>query len=82
MKLFKELIDNPRQILRLHGISAVIFFVGMGSVLWAENSVEPSLQQELIALLGVGLVGLGFTSALLAQIALIISRIKGPSEPS
>lgn len=72
----KELIDDQRKTLRLYALGALLFFIGLGLIQWADQLMEPSLQQESYALLGTFIGGLGFFTAMLAQILLIIYRFK------
>ncbi|MDO3386498.1 hypothetical protein QWI17_11685 [Gilvimarinus sp. SDUM040013] len=56
-------------------LGAMIFFCGMVTIYIASQSMEPSLQQELITLLGVVVVGIGFAIAMLAQARILFSRL-------
>lgn len=52
-----------------------LFFCGMVILYGASQLLTPSLQQELVVLLGLVVGGLGFVVAMLAQIRMTISRI-------
>jgi len=73
---FKELLDDQPQILRLYGTGAALFFVGIGFIIWADQMLAPSLDQEAIALMGTAVGGLGFITAMSAQLLLIVNRFK------
>ena len=72
----KQLTADQRKILRLYVLGALLFFIGLGLIQWADKLMEPSLQQEGYALLGTFIGGLGFFTAMLAQIFLIINRFR------
>ena len=79
--MLKALIDDTRKILKLYGLGAVLFFLGVGFIQWAHKMVAPSLQQELIVLAALGLGGIGFCIAMFAQCLLIIHRFKNMGKP-
>ena len=56
-------------------LGAMLFFLGMVMIYIAHQLWTDSLQQELITLTGVIVVGLGFLIAMMAQIRMIISRM-------
>jgi hypothetical protein len=70
----KQLIEDQRKTLKLFALGALLFFIGIGIIQWADKLMEPSLEQEAYALLGVFVGGLGFTTSITAQIFLIIHR--------
>lgn len=51
-----------------------LFFCGMVVVYGSHQALAPSLHQEVMVLVGLVVVGIGFIMAMLAQIRLIISR--------
>jgi uncharacterized membrane protein YcjF (UPF0283 family) len=71
-----DLIADDRKTLRLYALGALLFFIGLGVIQWADKLLEPSLQQESYALVGTVVGGLGFVIAMLAQVLLIINRFK------
>lgn len=73
-KKLKELLQDTRKILRLYGLGALLFFIGLGTIQGADRLFEPSLQQESYALLGLLVGGTGFLIAMFAQILLIVQR--------
>ncbi|MGS2717941.1 hypothetical protein ACVBE9_07205 [Eionea flava] len=56
-------------------LGAVIFFWGLIVMYSGSQLLSPSLTQELVILLGLVLLGVGFLIALLAQIRMLIGRI-------
>ena len=58
-------------------LGAMVFFFGMVVVYIAVNLIPPSLQQELVLLLGLLIGGLGFIIAMMAQVRMLISRLLG-----
>ncbi len=76
LNAFKELLDQPRQVLKVYGVGAVLFFLGIGFIIYADRAFPPSLQQEIVALAGTATAGLGFFTAMAAQLLLILSRLK------
>ena len=79
----KALLDDQRKTLRLYALGALLFFIGVGFIQGADKLMQPSLQQEVYALLGVAVAGLGFVTAMIAQLLLIASRFRnmGNREP-
>ena len=73
----KELLNDQRKTLKLYALGALLFFIGLGLIQWADQLIEPSIQQEAYALLGTAVGGLGFFTAIFAQILLIINRFQG-----
>ncbi len=53
----------------------IYFAVGMMSVLMANTYLTPSVQQELVILMGLGLGVIGFFMAILAEVRLLIARL-------
>lgn len=66
--------DNQQQNVWIFTCGAVIFFIGMGLILFADNSLAPSIAQELIALLGLLLSILGGIAAAFGYISLSVLR--------
>lgn len=64
-----------QQCFRQFKLGAMLFFTGLVGLYIAQTSMEDSLQQELVALGGVIMAGLGFLLAMLAQIRMLISRL-------
>jgi hypothetical protein len=75
-KKFEGLIDDQRKILKLYAVGALLFFIGIGLIQWADRLIEPSLQQESYALLGTIVGGSGFFTSMIAQVLLIILRFR------
>lgn len=55
-------------------VGAVVFFMGMGIILYAENALAPSIGQEIIVLLGFVLATLGGFAALVGYLSLSLLR--------
>lgn len=69
-------------------LGAVAFFFGMGIIVYAENSLAPSLGQEIIVLFGFILAIIGGFAAIIGYLSLSLlrflrfasrERIKAPS---
>ena len=75
-ELIRELIDDQRKTLRMYALGALLFFIGVGLIQGADKLIQPSLQQESYALLGIVVGGGGFFIAMTAQVFLIIHRFK------
>lgn len=67
--------QKERENLRLFVLGAAIFFAGMGLIVLAQKWFLPSLQQELVSLLGLVLAVGGGVCATLGYIALSVLRI-------
>ncbi len=76
LKAIVELLDDQRKTLKLFALGALLFFIGLGIIQWGNKLFEPSLEQEVYVLLGTILGGMGFFTALTAQVLLIIFRFK------
>lgn len=72
----RELLDDTRKILKLYGFGALLFFIGLGSIVGADTLFSPSLQQEVYVLLGLIVGGCGFLIAITAQLLLIWQRFR------
>jgi len=72
--MLKELLSDTRKILKLYGLGALLFFIGIGFIQSGANMITPSLEQEVIVLVGVVFGGMGFIIAMAAQCGLIIHR--------
>jgi len=64
-----------RQSFQQFKLGAMLFFTGFVGLYIAQTAVSDSLQQELLALGGIVMAGLGFLIAMLAQIRMLISRL-------
>jgi len=67
--------DNPRQNLVILGIGFATFFFGFVVLGAAEYALESSLTQELVALLGLIIIGAGIILAAFGYLSLSILRI-------
>jgi len=75
-KALQTLIDDQRLVMKIYACGALLFFVGFAFIIYADRSIAPSLQQEIYMLLGALVGGAGFTTAMTAQLLLIIGRFK------
>ncbi len=55
-------------------VGAVLFFLGMGIMLYAEHALAPSIGQEIIVLVGLVLAVLGGLAALVGYLSLSLLR--------
>ena len=62
-----ELTKNPQPLFKFYGIGGLLFFIGFCSILAAEHKFEPSINQELVALGGSLLAGIGFITVMITQ---------------
>jgi hypothetical protein len=75
-KRIADLLSDQRKILKLFALGALIFFIGIGFIQWADKLIEPSLKQESYMLLGMITGAMGFSISMIAQCFLIIHRFK------
>ncbi|MCF7981596.1 MAG: hypothetical protein K9K86_06395 [Pseudomonadales bacterium] len=67
--------ENQKQNFLLLIIGAGTFFFGAGIIIWADNSIAPSVEQEIIALAGTLLSLTGVLTALLGYLGLSLFRL-------
>lgn len=67
--------EQQKQNLQLFLVGAGIFFLGAGLILWADQGLAPSIEQELIALLGLLGCIAGAAIALLGYLGLSLFRL-------
>lgn len=72
----KALINDGYKAFRLLVAGAIMCIVGLLLLVWTENSLPDSLRRELIALLALGLAGLGLFTVVTAHICLLIYRLR------
>lgn len=65
------------EIFKRFVISVSVFAFGAMMVLLAESNIEPSIKQEVVALIGVILASLGGAYAFIHYLALLFSRLRG-----
>lgn len=80
--MLNELLNDTRKILKIFGLGAVLFFVGVAFIQWANTMVPVSLEQEVIVLIGVTISGAGFITSITAQCLLIAQRFKNMGNPN
>jgi hypothetical protein len=66
--------------IKLFAASTVLFFTGFGTFIWSDQNLEPSLQQELVALAGILIGSTGFIGAIFAQVHMVIGRLRKPAK--
>lgn len=74
--MIEKLLNNTRKILKLFGLGALLFFIGIAFIQWANEMIAPSLQQEVVAFIGLFIAGSGFIISITAQCLLIAQRFK------
>jgi cytochrome c biogenesis protein CcdA len=83
--------DKQAENVWIFTLGAVFFFFGMGIILYSENTIVPSLGQELIVLFGFILAILGGIAAIMGYLSLSLlrflrfasrERIKAPTDES
>jgi drug/metabolite transporter (DMT)-like permease len=67
--------DNPRRNLNRVLSGAAVFFLGLALIYLANHDFTPSLEQELVALMGLVLTVIGGILAAVGYISLSILRI-------
>jgi uncharacterized membrane protein YczE len=73
---FYRYLDVPlKQSFKQFRLGSMIFFAGLVVIFAASQLLHPSLAQELITLLGLLVVGLGFIIAILAQVRMLLARL-------
>ncbi len=64
-----------KSVFKQFRLGLALFFVGLVIIYAAYQTQPPSLQQEIITLIGIIVVAFGFLMAMLAQIRMLIIRI-------
>lgn len=68
-------VGKERKFLTLFSIGASLFFAGAGLMIFADNRMTPSLDQELVTLAGLVASILGITAAAIGYITLTLLRL-------
>ena len=71
----KRRAENPQQNLLLLGIGFVVFFAGILLLGIAEYALKSSLAQEILALLGLIIIGVGIILAAIGYLSLSVLRV-------
>lgn len=71
----KNRAENPQQNLLLLGIGFVVFFAGILLLGIAEYALKSSLAQEVLALLGLIIIGVGIILAAIGYLSLSVLRV-------
>ena len=74
-RFYAHYTQAPATLFPKFKLGAVIFFIGLVVIYSGYQLLLPSLAQELVTLLGLVLIGVGFTLAMLIQIRMLIGRI-------
>ncbi len=80
IKLIKSLNVNrlpPRDVFKRFVFSVSLFAAGAMLILLAESNIEPSIKQELVALLGLVLACLAGVYTFFLYLVLLFSRLRG-----
>ena len=72
--LFEHYSAPIEDIFKQFRLGAIAFGIGIALVIAANATMEPSVQQELLALVGLVGGGLGFVIAMMAQLRMMIGR--------
>ncbi len=73
--LYQHYITPPEQVFPRFKLGAMIFFLGLVIIYSGSQLLEPSLLQEIMTLIGLTTIGLGFLIAMMAQVRMLIGRI-------
>lgn len=73
--LYQHYTAPLTRILKQFRAGAILFAVGLATVLLANASLAPSVKQEVIVLAGLVVGGCGFVLAMMAQVRMIIARV-------
>jgi hypothetical protein len=73
--LYQHYITPPEQVFPRFRLGAMIFFWGLIFIYGGSQLLTPSFTQELVILLALILIGIGFLMALMAQVRMLIGRI-------
>ena len=73
--LYHHYTETPEKVFPRFKLGAMIFFLGLVIFYGAVNLLQESLLQELVVLVSLITVGIGFIIAMMAHIRFIIGRI-------
>jgi hypothetical protein len=74
-QLYNHYTTPPEQIFPQFKLGASLFLVGLVIIYGGYQFLEPSLSQEIITLIGLLVIGIGFLMAMMAQVRMLIGRI-------
>jgi len=74
-QLYHYYISPMDTVFKRFKLGAMLFFLGLVIVYGAHQLLEESLSQEIVTLLGILLIAIGFLIAILSQIRMLIGRI-------
>lgn len=73
---FESLAESPRKTLQLFAFGAALFFAGLGIVSYVDHVQADSLQAELLVVLAIVLMSVGFMLAIFGQVLFIRQRFR------
>ena len=73
--LYQHYITPPEKVFPQFKLGAVIFFVGLVIIYSGSQLLAHSLTQEVVTLIGLGLIAIGFLIAMMSQIRMLIGRL-------
>lgn len=73
--LYQHYITPPEQVFPRFKLGASLFLCGLVVIYAGSQLFTPSLTQEIIVLVGLIIIGIGFLMALMAQVRMFIGRI-------
>lgn len=73
--LYQHYATPPEQLFPRFKLGASLFLVGLVIIYGGNQLLNPSLQQEITTLIGIILIGIGFLTAMMVQIRMVIGRI-------
>lgn len=73
---WRQLVESPYHTLQLFAVGALSFFAGLGALVFLDRSNSASMQSELLAVLSLLVLGIGFMLAIIAQVLFILQRLR------
>lgn len=73
--LYQHYTIPPEKLFPRFKLGASLFLVGLVIIYGGNQLLPPSLQQELTTLVGIILIGIGFLTAMMVQVRMLIGRI-------
>lgn len=73
--LYQHYVTAPEKVFPRFKLGAMIFFLGLVVIYSGHQLFTPSLAQEVVTLIGLCLIGLGFLIAMMSQVRMLIGRI-------
>ena len=73
---WRLLIDSPYLTLQLFAVGSLIFFCGLGALVYVDRNLSVTLDNELLALLAIAVLACGFLIVITAQVLFILQRLR------